>query len=317
MGDGVSTRPIKATPATQELRIATAMAGGVSLAIWMGGVARELNLLQRASKHRAPDDGQEARIPEHDSAVPADPDAQVEDLYLRLLELMDTIVDVDVLAGTSAGGINAALLGLARANDVSLGPLRDTWLEVGGFDRLLRKPAEENPSSLLQGDGVLLTGLQQGIRRILGTGSNTTKSTDTRVFITTTLLFAETSRFTDAYGTLVQDNDHHGLFRFTDDDLQVGGPRNEQGERVISTLATAARSSASYPFAFEPGFVSLDGEDKRPAMRSYANITRSHLGCRWRTADEPTDQPVAAGDLRPASGSVRASRAAVRHANGG
>lgn len=35
----------KVTLATQKLRLAVAMSGGVSLAVWMGGVAREINLL--------------------------------------------------------------------------------------------------------------------------------------------------------------------------------------------------------------------------------------------------------------------------------
>ncbi len=37
---------------TQDLRFAVAMSGGVSLAVWMGGVAREMNLLQQASNSR-------------------------------------------------------------------------------------------------------------------------------------------------------------------------------------------------------------------------------------------------------------------------
>ncbi len=38
------------TAATQEVRFATVWTGGVSLAIWMGGVARELNLLDQAGR---------------------------------------------------------------------------------------------------------------------------------------------------------------------------------------------------------------------------------------------------------------------------
>ena len=38
-------------PAT-ELRLAVAFTGGVSLAVWMGGMAREMNLLLAASRQR-------------------------------------------------------------------------------------------------------------------------------------------------------------------------------------------------------------------------------------------------------------------------
>src|SRR5260370_19148839 len=45
--------PSSSIPETgQEVRFAVAMSGGVSLAVWMGGVAREMNLLQQASNLR-------------------------------------------------------------------------------------------------------------------------------------------------------------------------------------------------------------------------------------------------------------------------
>jgi hypothetical protein len=43
--------------ATQKLRLAVTMSGGVSLAVWMGGVAREINLLTQASDLRRRDEG--------------------------------------------------------------------------------------------------------------------------------------------------------------------------------------------------------------------------------------------------------------------
>jgi hypothetical protein len=35
---------------TEEVRLATTMTGGVSLAIWMAGVTREINLLAQAGR---------------------------------------------------------------------------------------------------------------------------------------------------------------------------------------------------------------------------------------------------------------------------
>src|ERR1700712_2173880 len=40
------------TAKTQSIRLATTMTGGVSLAIWMGGIAREINLVSQASAWR-------------------------------------------------------------------------------------------------------------------------------------------------------------------------------------------------------------------------------------------------------------------------
>ncbi|MFE0509428.1 patatin-like protein [Streptomyces sp. NPDC058964] len=268
-------------PGTQELRIATAMTGGVSLAIWMGGVARELNLLQQAAwwRNALP---QGADLPEPSAVATGDQRAKV--LYVRLLDLLDTTVSIDVLSGTSAGGINAGLLGLARARSWDLGSLRDFWLTSGAFETLLRDPTETQPPSLLQGDGVLFQELVKGIDD-LGVATRSaprppgTVAHDvtgrTQVFITTTLLTGETDRFTDSYGTQVQDDDHRGLFVFDEDSLRSG-----TGAQAV---ALAARSSASFPAAFEPSFLPYDtpvagrsGAPERPAMRKYANITRPH-----------------------------------------
>src|SRR5258707_410112 len=112
------------------------MSGGVSLAVWMGGVAREINLLQQASNLRqrqnsaANADGSQ---PARAAPVPGWDD-KCRELYGKLLTLLDVTVATDVLSGTSAGGINAALLGLASVSGVDLGGLRDLWLTTGSMD---------------------------------------------------------------------------------------------------------------------------------------------------------------------------------------
>ena len=70
------------------------MSGGVSLAVWMWGVARELNLLQQASNLR-----QAGNVPSG-----TDWDDRCRQLYLNLLKLLDVTATTDVLSGTSAGG---------------------------------------------------------------------------------------------------------------------------------------------------------------------------------------------------------------------
>ena len=101
---------------TQDVRFAVTMSGGVSLAVWMGGVAREVNLLQQASNARV----NAAQGPEPSGAGATDWDGRCRELYRKLLQVLDVRVTVDVLSGTSAGGINAALLGLSSAAGVDL-----------------------------------------------------------------------------------------------------------------------------------------------------------------------------------------------------
>jgi patatin-related protein len=193
--------------------------------------------------------------------------------------LLDVVVDVDVLSGTSAGGINAVMLGLARVRCGDIGGLRDMWLELGALLTLLREPKDSDVTSLLYGDRRMLKDLNEKLPALLGqTGVSRAPDAglpSTTLYVTTTLLTGESSRFTDAMGTLVQDTDRHGVFTFTEEHLNTAG--------IESALALAARSTASFPGAFEPSFlpftasVAQNGEvPQRPPMGKYTNITRDH-----------------------------------------
>lgn len=263
------------TESTQELRLATTMTGGVSLAIWMAGVAREINLLAQASQWRRLGKTFPTR-----SNLTEDSAACLK-LYAELIDLLDMVVDVDVLSGTSAGGINAALLASSRVTGADLGGLRDLWLDLGALTDLIRDPRDKTTPSLLYGDERMFAALAKQIPKLetgpfppaaFPAGGRTPSTT---LYITTTLLTGETSRFTDSFGTLVQDVDRRGLFTFTETDLAKKG--------TVPALALAARSSASFPVAFEPSFIPFTagtakqgGVPARPAMAPFTNITRPH-----------------------------------------
>jgi len=292
------------------------MSGGVSLAVWMGGVARELNLLQQASNLRQ----------SGSTSIGADGwDVKCRELYLRLLKLLDVTVTTDVLSGTSAGGINAALLGLSSATGVDLGGLRDLWLTTGSMDMLLRDPGEPNPPSLMQGDKVLFSQLNRGISDFYESAPKDQARAAqglarTTVFITTTMMSGETSRFTDDYGTLVPDVDHHGLFTFDQKALGADG-----GKPALTALALAARSSASFPGAFEPSFVPIhshidaaSGVPEHPDMAAFANMTRSHwVADGGLLANRPLTPLLAEVFSQPATGQVRRVLAFVVPDGGG
>lgn len=259
--------PRPATLASQEIRLALAFTGGVSLAVWMGGVARELNLLAQASELRRTVGTQDPLEDDRPGVPP------VLRCYRRLLDLVDAQISIDVLAGTSAGGINAALLGMVTARWLDLGPLRDIWLKAGDIGRLMRDPAEHAPPSLLKGDGEMLASLNEGIAQIAAMPTVPGAAPpDVDVFITTTLLSPETSRFTDDYGTQIADTDHQGLFHFTGQDLKMGD--------VLPALGLAARSSASFPAAFEPSFVPYGADSAvdpaHPDMSPWFDATCAH-----------------------------------------
>ncbi|RGP40565.1 hypothetical protein BPTFM16_00850 [Altererythrobacter insulae] len=112
----------------KELRIALVCYGGVSLAVYMHGVTKELWQLARAS--RAYHGGEE-------------PSGGVASVYKRLLERIEAKRSLrlrvlpDILTGASAGGINAVFLSQAIYSGHSLEPLTDLWLENADVDKLL------------------------------------------------------------------------------------------------------------------------------------------------------------------------------------
>lgn len=136
-------KPSPVTALTQELRFATTMTGGVSLAIWMAGVTREINLLAQASQWRRLG----GTFPTN-SQLTNESAASLR-LYAQLIDLLDMVVDVDILSGTSAGGINAALLASSRVTGSDLGGIRDLWLDLGALTELLRDPRDKKTPSLL------------------------------------------------------------------------------------------------------------------------------------------------------------------------
>ena len=112
----------------KELRLALVCYGGVSLAVYMHGITKEIWRLACASRA-------------FHAGETTPPGSQ--SVYMRLLALMASECDlelrilVDILAGASAGGINAIFLAEAISSGRSLDPLTDLWLETADVDRLI------------------------------------------------------------------------------------------------------------------------------------------------------------------------------------
>ncbi|HYM63918.1 MAG TPA: hypothetical protein VES61_04500, partial [Gaiellaceae bacterium] len=104
----------------KELRLGLVCYGGVSLAIYMHGVTKEIHRAIRASV-----------LEEHD--LPSGDEAASELAYRELLKALrdernvHTRIVVDAIAGSSAGGINGIFLAKALARDLNQDALRDLW----------------------------------------------------------------------------------------------------------------------------------------------------------------------------------------------
>ena len=248
-----------------EIRLALVMNGGVSLAVWMGGVSHELDLIRRATTDGTPQsDGGDAAVAGRWKDLLQGPGARDP---RRLV--------IDVIAGTSAGGLNGTLLANAIAHDSTLDPapaaggntagpwLREQWCSLGSLrnGRLIPDPKEDRPptGSILDGD-FFYTQAHRLLTELKGQSKSSNKHPVT-LFTTASGLGRQDFSARDAADQPFTVTDHRFLYRFTNDhvrgynptDLTFSPPTNAGGDfEDIDRLALAARSSASFPVAFAP-----------------------------------------------------------------
>src|SRR5262245_42667168 len=107
----------------KELRIALVCFGGVSLAVYMHGISKEILKLVRASSalHHITDRTARTHAKFFDSVSQNGTEYDTESVYFELLRDIGRHVDlrvfVDVIAGASAGGINGTMLARALSHD--------------------------------------------------------------------------------------------------------------------------------------------------------------------------------------------------------
>jgi patatin-related protein len=144
--DLVSTNTPAACPTPpekcRETRIGLVMYGGVSLAVYINGVSQEFY-------HAVQGNG----------------------VYRLIKELTDSEIVLDIVSGSSAGGINGILLSYALANGKDFTRCSDLWRNSADIRRLLRSTAatDESVRSLLDSEGYYQTELENAFRMLAGT----------------------------------------------------------------------------------------------------------------------------------------------------
>ncbi len=138
-----------------ELRLALVLYGGVSLAIYMHGVSREVLNLVRASAARLDKTQNGNGAPEQSETTSGTASGKasgqasgdrgltpVQTAFRDLLDLLapaaDVRVVVDAIAGASAGGVNGIMLARAITHDLPLDSHSEMWLENADVTRLSR-----------------------------------------------------------------------------------------------------------------------------------------------------------------------------------
>lgn len=240
----------------RELRFALVLYGGVSLCIYMHGTTKEIHRLVSAS----------ASLAAGDTAATAS-----EQVYRELLEWLAqrdkvrTDISVDVIAGTSAGGINGVYLAKALARNLSQDNLRDLWLEHADLSVLLRGPSflkwrlrvpfalvglRKKPA--LDGES-MATWLHEALEAMDDSGPRSRLSTLMPVGASMDLMVT----MTDFYGydrqvsirspKSVHDEQHRHVLRFSQAE---SASRYDRSDNLALTFA--ARATSCFPGAFEP-----------------------------------------------------------------
>jgi len=293
----------------KELRIALVCYGGVSLAVYMHGVTKEIFKLVRAA--RAFDAAFDAD-PALDSV--ADPFAEpagdaaggleydTERAYFAALVALaragtPVTALVDLVAGTSAGGINGVCLARAITHGRSLSGFRSLWIDMGdleilleghglGFSReqrmvsklavacaeLVRHPGETGAPLKGALMSRLLYSALSDMKAVTGQGPTLVRpDSGLDLFVTATDLYGyETAIPTGTGGVSHLDHSYRQLLGFH---YEPGGT-DDFGDDGVAALAFAARATSSFPGAFPP--VSL--ESFASAIRDVSPAADADLG---------------------------------------
>ena len=238
-----------------ELRLGLVLYGGVSLAVYIYGVVVEVQRLLKASAQlENPDPAVDAADPAEDVVSAGYLDALVKAGLSR--------ASVDIIAGTSAGGINGILLAKALASGADVGDVRKLWIEEGDIAGLLRRLDEDTAESLLNTE-TMEKQLADGFEA-LDRGGGPVAPGALDLFVSATHLRGDPHEFRDSLGHGIETLEHRFVFQLKrrpkysppQDDFKAaaGGADPNPG------LVKLARATSAFPVAFEP--VRIDPEDE-------------------------------------------------------
>jgi patatin-related protein len=278
-GNGTGTQP------RRELRLAIVCYGGVSLCVYMHGTTKEIHRLVKASRllGSGAADGYAA--------------SACERVYQDLLthtagpDGARTEVVVDVVAGTSAGGINGVFLAKALAHNLSQDGLRELWFDKGDIKKLLRWPAwvpiwAKAPFLLARGaKKAPLRGKDMSVwlydaLRAMDDGGEAPAGMPTlmpdghllQLFVTMTDFYGYDRQISIADPKLAHDRRHRHVFEF-----RYGDGPDLFGTDDNLALAFAARTTSCFPGAFPPVSV--------PVFREYLPDAPGNVNAFFRLYD--------------------------------
>lgn len=238
-------------------RLGLVLYGGVSLAIYMNGICQEF---YNAVRGRG--------------------------IYKLIKAVTNSDIIIDIISGTSAGGINGVFLSYALANSdqnqsVNFKDFANIWRESGDIEHLLRDPDKskvEKVNSILNGEGYYQTELKEIFTKAKFEAGNNHKDewySDFReldLFITGTDLLGKIEKTWDNLGNEIETKNHQTVFHLKsrkDATAFRGNPFEckdentaEANESTAEALAKLCRITSCFPLAFPVVEVEVNSEDE-------------------------------------------------------
>lgn len=252
--------------ATGEVRFAVVLYGGVSLAIYMNGITQELLRMVRGS-----------------SDLPDEELKPGERIYRDLSRELAgprggrKRFVIDIISGTSAGGINGVALAKALVmGSENVDVLRKAWTEDADIglllnDRAIAASGLRRTESLLDG-GHMYEVLRRTIEGITGNGRPLAEMVD--LFVTATDLQGLPAPI-HLTGARLDEKIHKSVFHFAYDGGRDG--RNDFAPEYDGMLAFAARCTSSFPVAFPPmRFSDMPRDAQKPEYAGFFRAGWAH-----------------------------------------
>lgn len=244
----------------QETRLGLVVYGGIALAIYMNGICREF---YNAVRGRG--------------------------VYKLVKALTNSDIVVDIISGTSAGGINGVLLSYALTNSteeevVDFADFAKIWRESGDILKLMRKPGSSNlqVDSVLNGEDYyqeqLVEAFEYAYRNKQASCPNDWVSDidELDLFVTGTDIFGRVYQIFDDTGCVIEIKDHHAVFQLKHrperKESFKPSPENHQA------LAKLCRITSCFPVAFPVVDVILQSKNETdPNLVKWGQLEKRDL----------------------------------------
>jgi hypothetical protein len=206
-------------------------------------------------------------------------------VYKLLKTLTDSDIVVDVISGTSAGGINGILLAYALCNERDISPASALWREDGDIRRLLRSPRDSiaKSTSLLDSAEYYQSRLERAFREKMASyspeiGEDPSEFSELDLFVTATDVDGHLYTQVDDAGHPIDIKDHRTVFllkhrkgRKEPFNRKPSYDPSADPEMTYTALATLARITSCFRLHLSPCTSSMCLRAMRLQMQSFSS----------------------------------------------